>query len=72
MFDFGRLHKMFSKRLIYVDNLYELGKIQEIQNSKVLDSLPSVLKQQKTLKEEKKAQKHGALQNIENKADKKG
>lgn len=27
MFDFGRLHKLFSRRLVYVDNLYDLSKI---------------------------------------------
>jgi hypothetical protein len=25
--DFGRLHKLFSKRIAYIDNLYELGKL---------------------------------------------
>ncbi len=64
MFDFGRLHKLFSKRIVYVDNLYEFNKIDEISKSAVLQSLPAVLKQQKALKEEKKALKHGALQNI--------
>ncbi len=39
--------------------------------SKVLEALPDVLKQQKALKEEKKALKHGALQSIENKGQKK-
>jgi len=27
IFDFGRLHKMFTKRLFYIDNLNELSKI---------------------------------------------
>ena len=27
IFDFGRLHKMFSKRISYIDNLYELAKV---------------------------------------------
>ncbi len=65
--DFGRLHKIFTKRLLYVDNLYELGKMEDVSKSKVLDELPTVLKQQKAMKDEKKAHKHGALQDIENK-----
>jgi len=67
VFDFGRLHKLFSKRIVYVDNLYELGKVEDIAKSKVLEELPTVLKQQKAIKDEKKALKNGALQNIENK-----
>lgn len=36
VFDFGRLHKLFTKRINYVDNLYELAKIEEISKSNVL------------------------------------
>lgn len=42
--DFGRLHKLFSKRIVYIDNLYELGKLEEINKSQVLEQLPKQLK----------------------------
>ena len=43
MFDFGRLHKIFSRRIEFVDSIKKLKEIEFIASDNVADTIPDEL-----------------------------